>query len=63
MEEELTPQACLQVIVVEERQQTELLRSMRRHLIVIAIPFWLAICSMLLGVLFYLLIALGMVAS
>jgi hypothetical protein len=50
--EEMTPQELLRWMLETQREQGEMLRSMRKHLIVIAIPFWLTLCSVLAGLLF-----------
>ena len=46
----VSKQECLQLISRQLHEQHQLLRSIRMNLIVIAIPFWLALCSVAVGV-------------
>lgn len=50
--EEMTSQELLRLMAREQYEQGKTLRGMRKHLLVIAIPFWLTLCSVLAGLLF-----------
>lgn len=50
--EDYTVEECLQLMAKEQYEQGETLKSMRRHIVIIAIPFWLIFCSALAGIAF-----------
>ena len=60
MAEQLSPQDALRLIARETVEQRKLLKSIRLHLVIIAIPFWIALCSIAFVVALYLFGALAL---
>ena len=58
--EQMSSQECLQLIARQLHEQHQLLRSIRMNLMVIAIPFWLALCGILATVALF---VFGVIAS
>ena len=58
--EQLSPQDALRLIAEETVEQRKLLKSIRLHLVIIAIPFWIALCSVASVVALYLFGALAL---
>jgi len=61
--EQLNPQDALRLIARETVEQRKLLKNIRLHLIIIAIPFWIALCSTAFMVALYLFGALALIGS
>jgi hypothetical protein len=61
--EQLSPQDALRLIAGETVEQRRLLKSIRLHLVIVAIPFWIALCSVAFVVALYLFGALALVGS
>ena len=61
--EQLSPQDALRLIAGETVEQRRLLKSIRLHLVIIAIPFWIAFCSVALMVALYLFGALALMGA
>jgi hypothetical protein len=63
MAEQMSPQEALQFIARETAEQSRLLKSIRLHLVIIAIPFWIALCSIAFVVALYLFGALALMGG
>ena len=63
MTEQLSPQDALRLMAKEAVEQRKLLKSIRLHLVIIAIPFWIALCSIAFVVALYLFGALALTGS
>lgn len=53
--EDMSAEECLQLMATQLHEQYQLLRSIRMNLIVIAIPFWFALCGVLAAIALFVL--------
>ena len=57
--EEMQPQELLRLMVRQNQEMTETLKSIRRHLIVIAIPFWISLIVLVVGIGLWVLVGMA----